>query len=181
MRRATLEGPVAGLALATGLGCALMGGVFFAFSSFVMPALEALPDAEAIAAMQSINEEAETAVFLSAFGLTSLACVALGAWAVRARSEPAARWILAGCVVYLVLPIGLTMVHHVPLNDHLATVDPHGPEASAEWRDYLDGWLGWNHLRGAGGLAAGALIGIGLQLARAGRRQAARTKAATTS
>ncbi len=73
------------------------------------------------------------------------------------------------------------MVHHVPLNDHLATVDPHGADASAEWRDYLDGWLGWNHLRAAGGVAAGALIGIGLGVARSARRQAARSNAATTS
>ncbi len=181
MRRLTLDGPLAWFALATSLGCALLGGVFFAFSSFVMPALEQLPDAEGIAAMQSINEKAETPVFLSAFMLTSLACLALGAWAALGLGQPAARWILAGCIVYLVLPIGLTAIHHVPLNDHLATVDPHGPDASAEWRDYLDGWAGWNHVRGAGALAAAALIGIGLQVGRAGRRQAARVKAASTS
>jgi uncharacterized membrane protein len=181
MRRLTLDGPLAWFALATSLGCALLGGVFFAFSSFVMPALQQLPDADAIAAMQSINEKAETPVFLSAFLLTALACLALGLWAGLGLGQPAARWILAGCVVYLVLPIGLTIVHHVPLNDHLATVDPHGPEASAEWRDYLDGWLGWNHVRGLGGLAAAGLIGIGLQVARAGRRQPTRVKAAATS
>jgi len=181
MRRLTLDGPLAWLALATSLGCAVLGGVFFAFSSFVMPALQQLPDAEAIAAMQSINEKAETPVFLSAFLLTSLACLALGAWAALGLHQPAARWVLAGCVVYLVVPIGLTIVHHVPLNDHLATVDPQGPDASAEWRDYLDGWLGWNHLRGVGGLAAAALIGIGLQVARSGRPQEERVKAVSTS
>jgi uncharacterized membrane protein len=181
MVRPGLDGPVAGFALATGVGCTLMGGVFFAFSSFVMPALQQLPDADAVAAMQSMNDKAETPLFLSAFLLTSVACLVLGAWAALGWREPAARWILAGCVVYLVLPIGLTMVHHVPLNDHLATIDPHGPEASAEWRDYLDGWLGWNHARTAGGLAAGALIAIGLQVGRSARRQAARVKAATAS
>lgn len=37
------------------LGCGMIGGVFFAFSSFVMRALARLPDAQGLAAMQSIN------------------------------------------------------------------------------------------------------------------------------
>lgn len=37
------------------LGAALIGGVFFAFSSFIMKALARLPSAEGVAAMQSIN------------------------------------------------------------------------------------------------------------------------------
>ena len=41
--------------IVTLLGAAMIGGVFFAFSSFVMKALARLPSAEGIAAMQSIN------------------------------------------------------------------------------------------------------------------------------
>jgi uncharacterized membrane protein len=37
------------------LGAAMIAGVFFAFSSFVMPALARLPAAGGISAMQSIN------------------------------------------------------------------------------------------------------------------------------
>jgi uncharacterized membrane protein len=37
------------------LGSALIGGIFFAFSSFVMKALARVPSPEGIAAMQSIN------------------------------------------------------------------------------------------------------------------------------
>ena len=37
------------------LGSAVIGGVFFAFSSFVMKALSRAPSNEGIAAMQSIN------------------------------------------------------------------------------------------------------------------------------
>ena len=37
------------------LGSALIAGIFFAFSSFVMKALARVPSAEGIAAMQSIN------------------------------------------------------------------------------------------------------------------------------
>ena len=44
----------------TALGCGLIAGAFFAFSSFVMPALKRLPPAHGIAAMQSINKLAVT-------------------------------------------------------------------------------------------------------------------------
>ena len=37
------------------LGSALVGGIFFAFSSFLMKALASVPSAEGIGAMQSIN------------------------------------------------------------------------------------------------------------------------------
>jgi uncharacterized membrane protein len=43
------------LTLFSALGCGLIGGVFFAFPSFVMNALARLPAAQGIAAMQSIN------------------------------------------------------------------------------------------------------------------------------
>ena len=46
--------------LATALGCGLIAGAFFAFSSFVMPALKRLPTTEGIAAMQSITAAALT-------------------------------------------------------------------------------------------------------------------------
>lgn len=39
----------------TVVGSALMAGVFFAFSTFVMKALRRLPSPQGIAAMQSIN------------------------------------------------------------------------------------------------------------------------------
>ena len=41
-----MEGALMVLAVVTAVGCGLVGGVFFAFSSFVMPALKRLPPAE---------------------------------------------------------------------------------------------------------------------------------------
>ena len=52
--------------LVTALGCGLVAGVFFAFSSFVMPALRRLTPERGIAAMQSINELAVTPAFMTA-------------------------------------------------------------------------------------------------------------------
>ncbi len=54
------------------LGSALVGGVFFAFSSFVMKALARVPSSEGIGAMQSINVDVINPSFLGAFMGTAL-------------------------------------------------------------------------------------------------------------
>jgi uncharacterized membrane protein len=61
------------------LGSAVIGGVFFAFSSFVMKALARIPSSEGIAAMQSINVVVINPTFLSVFmGTTVLSLGVLG-------------------------------------------------------------------------------------------------------
>ena len=67
------------LTLLSALGCGLMGGVFFAFSTFVMRALARLPPAQGIAAMQSINVAAITPSFMLALFGTAAACVLVAA------------------------------------------------------------------------------------------------------
>ena len=72
--------------LVTALGCGLNAGVFFAFSAFVMPALNRLPAAQGIAAMQSINKLAVTPAFMAVLFGTAVACLGLVAWAAISSS-----------------------------------------------------------------------------------------------
>ena len=59
------------LTLLAALGCAMMAGVFFAFSAFVMKALARLPAQQGIGAMQAINVAAVTFAFMvTLFGWT---------------------------------------------------------------------------------------------------------------
>ena len=67
------------LTLAAALGCGTVGGVFFAFSTFVMPALRRLPEAQGVAAMQSINITAITPLFMTALFGTAVVCLGLAA------------------------------------------------------------------------------------------------------
>ena len=85
--------------LATALGCGLSAGVFFAFSSFVMPALDRLAPAQSIRAMNSINKLALTPVFMTALFGTALACAVLGVWAVVSWGERPAALVLAGYAI----------------------------------------------------------------------------------
>jgi RNA polymerase sigma-70 factor (ECF subfamily) len=63
------------LQLFAALGCGLIAGVFFAFSTFVMKALAQRPSVESIAAMQSINITIINPWFMTAFFGTGLACL----------------------------------------------------------------------------------------------------------
>jgi uncharacterized membrane protein len=147
------------LILISALGCGLIAGVFFAFSSFVMEALEKLPPSQGIAAMQSINVVVINPLFLGVlFGTAALALL-LGFAAIRHLGDPAAVRVVAGTGLYVIGTIVVTMAFSVPLNNALAAIDPASCEGAAVWADYLRNWTNWNHVRGLAALAAsGAFI-----------------------
>lgn len=129
------------------IGSGVVGGVFFAFSNFVMPAFARLPAAGGIAAMNSINVTVITPTFMTALFGTGLICLALIAAAIMGWSQPGAFWLLAGAVIYLIGNPIVTMVFNVPLNDALAAVDPASANGAAVWTNYLSDWVMWNHVR----------------------------------
>jgi uncharacterized membrane protein len=65
------------LMLFAAIGCGLIAGVFFAFSTFVMKVLAQQPPAEGIATMQSINITVINPWFMVVFLGTAAACVFL--------------------------------------------------------------------------------------------------------
>jgi uncharacterized membrane protein len=150
------------LTLLSALGCGTVAGVFFAFSAFVMPALKRLPVAQGIGAMQSINKLAVTPAFMTALFGTAAACGALAVWALLAWGERLAPYLLAGGALYLFGAILPTAAYHVPRNEALEGVEPHGVAAEDLWRHYLSGWTAWNHLRAATSLGAAATFSMAL-------------------
>jgi uncharacterized membrane protein len=141
--------------LVTALGCGLVAGVFYAFSSFVMPALGRLPAATGTAAMQSINVLAVTPAFMSVFCGTALASLAV---AIDALAGGGSAAVVAAALLYLLGTFGLTVVYHVPRNDRLAEADPEADATARLWREYLPSWTAGNHVRAAASLAASALL-----------------------
>ncbi len=150
------------LTLVTALGCGLAGGVFFAFSTFVMSGLDRLPPAQAIAAMQSINVTAVRPAFMLLIFGTAAATVPLIVSALRHRDSRVSTLLLIGGGLYLIGTIGLTMAYHVPLNDSLAQFDPAHADAAARWHEYTTGWTRWNHLRALSSLGAAAAFTLAL-------------------
>jgi uncharacterized membrane protein len=147
------------LTIGTAVGSGLVAGVLFGFSSFVMRALDRLPAAEAVAAMQSINREAPTPLFMAALLGTGATATALGISALTRLEEPVARLQLAGSALYLAAVV-ITAVYHVPRNDALASVDARGVAAAAEWARYSGPWTGWNHVRTLAALGGATLLTV---------------------
>jgi uncharacterized membrane protein len=149
------------LVIAAAVGSGLVGGVFFAFSTFVMAALGRLPAAQGTAAMQSINVMAPTPVFMTALFGTGLLCV-VAAIAALGADELDAGLVLAGAALYVLgIPV-MTMLANVPLNNRLAGVEPGSPDGDAVWRGYLKTWTAWNHVRTVTGIASCALLAIAI-------------------
>lgn len=151
--------------LAAALGCGLMAGVFFAFSSFVMTALARLPPHEGIAAMQSINLVVRNPLFFTVFFGTAAACLAIVLLATLDWQAPGAACALAAGMLYLLGTFGVTVAFNVPLNESLAPLDPAAAASAAFWGGYVDRWSAWNHVRTAAATAAAGLLVIAAYLA----------------
>lgn len=158
----TAEQLLFALTLCAALGCGLMAGVFFAFSTFVMKALARLAPGEGITAMQSINVVILSSPFMPVFFGTAALCLAASIWSVARWHEPGAACLLAGGVLYLAGGLLVTIVRNVPRNRALATIARSDPNGAQLWTDYVAGWTAWNHVRTIASLAAATSFGIAL-------------------
>jgi uncharacterized membrane protein len=147
------------LKLAAILGCGLIAGVFFAFSSFIMTALARRPSAQGIAAMQSINIAVINPLFMLVFLGTGVVCLLLLVEAIG-KQQPHPHYLLIGSLLYLIGALGVTIVCNIPLNNGLAIVQPNSSEAAALWEKYLTSWTAWNHLRTLAALVAAAAFSL---------------------
>lgn len=150
------------LTFASGLGCGLIAGVFFAFSAFVMKALARLSPAQGIAAMQSINVVVFNPLFFAVFFGTAAGCVLLVISSLFRWQRPGALYLLIGSLLYLVGTILVTILFNVPRNDALAAVDAASGDGDRLWADYVVSWTSWNHVRTIAALAAAAFLTITL-------------------
>jgi len=135
------------LALVLCIGAGTVGGVFFAFSTFIMRALAQLHHARGIAAMQRINVAVLNPLFLGVFmgtALLSAVCliVAFFPWA----GSGSALLLTAG-ILYLVGSFLVTILRNVPMNERLGHLDAGSSQADEYWPAYVRGWTRWNHVR----------------------------------
>lgn len=136
----------------------LSAGAFFAFSTFVMPALRAVPTRVAVHAMQAINRAAPNALFVGAL----FAPLLLGGWlCVSLRGQPGHGWAIAATACVLAGLVVL-VAYHVPRNDALGRVPLDATDLAARWRAYHPGWTAWNHVRTLAFTAATALFALSL-------------------
>jgi len=142
----------------TAIGAALVAGIFFAFSTFVMAALGRLHPEKGIAAMQAINVTVLNPWFFAVFFGTALGSLGLALFGFLNLGADGSAYLVSGGLLYLIGCIGVTIVFNVPLNNALAAVEPGSPKGAGLWARYLTRWTRWNHVRTAAPLAAAALF-----------------------
>ena len=140
------------------ISSALVAGVFFAFSNFVMAGLGRIKPDEGIAAMNSINITVINPLFMLALFGTGLLCLVLAASAFTSWELIGGKLTLIGSTIYLIGCVGVTMFFNVPLNNALAAVPLGTPEATSLWSRYLSDWTTWNHVRTVASLLSAVLF-----------------------
>lgn len=139
----------------------ILGGVFYAFSVAIVPALRSMKSTEHITAMQLINEKIKNPAFLLSFlGPTLLLPLA----AFMHRDRPQFMWLVTAAVVHICGASGVTIAGNLRLNAALARVDVHAlSDAQAEkQRAAFQGngslWMRLHTIRTAAAVLATVLV-----------------------
>jgi uncharacterized membrane protein len=138
---------VTGLLWFSAIGCGLIAGLYFAFSTFIMTSLGRIDQGAGIAAMNAINVDIVRSVFLPLFLMTTLTAAIIAVIGFMRLGTPGSIAMIAGGLLYVIGMFVVTMLFNVPLNDALAAAGAHGPDKAAVWAKYLSEWTMWNHVR----------------------------------
>ncbi|MEM5473577.1 anthrone oxygenase family protein [Hoeflea sp. AS60] len=149
------------LCAASVIAYAAIGGVFLAFSDFIMRSFNLVSAQGGIESMQVINVEIMRSVFMVLFmGLTLVSLIITVYAAVNVDGTPKPLLMLAGGL-YLVGVFAVTAAGNVPLNNQLAAIDRASPQSLAFWKQtYMTSWVTLNSLR-----TLACLLASGLTLA----------------
>jgi uncharacterized membrane protein len=152
------------LVVIAAVGCGLMGGVYFAFSTFVMSGIRRLPASQGLAAMQAINRAAPSPLFMLALFGTGFVSVAVVVVALTNLDHDGA-WIAVLAGMLYVETIVQTAAYHVPANNAIDALDAADPASADAWTRYASRWTALNHVRTVASLAAAALFTVSYGLA----------------
>jgi uncharacterized membrane protein len=139
-------------------GAGLVGGIFFAFSNFVMKALAQAPTREGAEAMQRINVTVLNPLFFAVLFGTGVIALIVAVGTPNVWDAPGAVLSRIAAAFYLFGTLGVTIVRNVPLNEKLAVTSLTDATLSSTWTHYLEAWTWWNHVRTIAALLAAALF-----------------------
>jgi len=145
-------------------GTGLVGGIFFAFSNFVMQAIGELPDVQGVDIMQRINTTVLNPLFLVIFLGTGFVALIVGVGTPDPWSAPGGLFSRIGAALYLFGTIGVTLIFNVPLNDKLASTQLGSDALAPTWSRYFGAWMRWNHVRTVAALLATISFALAIAL-----------------
>ncbi len=141
------------------LAYAVIGGVFLAFSDFIMRALRLTSGTGGVEAMQIINREVFYWIFMVLF--IGLAPVSLGVlwYASTSLTGTGATLLQVSAISYLVGVFGVTVAQNVPMNTMLGNMDLAAESTVQYWvTHYVPKWTLWNSVRTGASILASGLV-----------------------
>jgi len=141
------------------LAYAFVGGVFLAFSDFIMRSLALTGGHGGVEAMQVINREVFRWVFMTLFLGMAAVSVAIAAYGAFGLTGPAGTLVMAAGLVYLIGCFGVTVFFNVPMNEALAGMEMSSDSTRDYWlQTYVPRWTFWNSVRTIACAVSSALL-----------------------
>ncbi len=152
------------------LWSAVIGGVFSAFSEFIMSALLRTTPAGGIEAMQHINRTVIKTQFVAGILLIAPLSVLFAFYSLMVFEGAALATLILAPIVYLPTVFLMTIFGNVPMNNKLDRLDHTTTDAKAYWSKYVRDWTRLNHARSLGSvLTAGLYIAAAIMLITSGQ------------
>lgn len=139
------------------LWCAIIGGVFSAFSEFVMSALLKSKPSGGIEAMQHINRDVIKTQFVAGILSIAVFSVSFALYAMTIFEGTALMVLVLAPSIYLPTVFLMTVFGNVPMNNKLERLDHTSSEASVYWANYGRDWTRLNHVRSVGSIVTAGL------------------------
>lgn len=141
--------------LIAGLINALIAGVFFAFSDFVMKSLVEDVPGDGARIMQAINRNVYHSGFIALFFMMTALAAVLGMYAYFILEGPVSQLLKAAACLYLIGVFLVTAGGNVPMNKQLESQEASRMQKGA-WSGFVSDWVNWNHTRWICALGASA-------------------------
>lgn len=145
------------LALFLALWSAAIGGVFSAFSEFIMAALLRTHSEGGIEAMQQINRTVIKTQFVAGILAIAGLSIAFAVYGQYAFAGAVAWSLMLAAIVYVPSVFLMTIAGNVPMNNKLERLDHTSGEAKAYWLIYGRVWTRLNHVRTLGSVATAVI------------------------
>ncbi len=138
---------------------AIVGGIFIAFSDFIMRSLARTSGTGGVEAMQVINREVFRWVFMVLFLGLAPVSLSIALYGIVSVGGSTGLLLAAAGLTYFVGCFGVTVAFNVPLNERLAKMSLAEASTSAFWQEiYVPVWTRWNSVRGTACIIAAALL-----------------------
>ncbi|WP_430404046.1 DUF1772 domain-containing protein [Hyphomonas sp.] len=145
------------LSLFLAIWSAVVGGVFSAFSEFIMRGLLRAAPAGGIEAMQHINRTVLRSQFVAGILVITPMSIAIGIYAAGALDGAAKLALIAAPLFYVPSVFLMTVFGNVPMNKRLESLDHRSAEAAIYWQTYSRDWTRLNHVRTVGSVLTSGL------------------------